>query len=124
LPTLFLPLSFWYQLPTTNMPVGKKCNYLSSVSCHTTSTGSHPLSQEAEPRQCCVCHICHFLALNSTGLLQHLSVSPHCSWMWGPFISPTPDEPIDSSPPMDLDNDYMDKFINQNCMADEDSTSV
>jgi hypothetical protein len=44
--------------------------------------------------------------------------------MSGPFIPPTPDEPVDSSPHMDLDDDYMDKFNNQNCMADKDLTSV
>jgi hypothetical protein len=44
--------------------------------------------------------------------------------MSSPFIPPTPDEPVDSSPPVDLDDDYMDEFDNQNCMANEDSTSV
>jgi hypothetical protein len=44
--------------------------------------------------------------------------------MLGPFIPPTPDKPVDSSPHMDLDDDYMDKFDNQNCTADKDSTSV
>jgi hypothetical protein len=88
------------------------------------STASRSLSQEAEPQQHFVCHICHFLALNSTGLLQHLFVSHHCSQMSGPFIPPTPDKPVDSSLPIDLDYDYTDKFNNQNCMADEDLTSI
>jgi hypothetical protein len=35
--------------------------------------------------------------------------------MLGPFIPPTPDEPVDSSPPVDLDNDYAnDEFNNHN----------
>jgi hypothetical protein len=44
--------------------------------------------------------------------------------MSGPFIPPTPGEPVVSSPPVDLDDDYMDKFDNHNCIADKDSTSV
>jgi len=45
--------------------------------------------------------------------------------MSGPFIPPTPDEPVDSSPPVDLDDDYADdEFDNQNCMVNEDSISV
>jgi hypothetical protein len=44
--------------------------------------------------------------------------------MSGSFIHPTPDEPLDSSPPVDLDDDYMDKFDNHNCMANKDSTLV
>jgi hypothetical protein len=35
--------------------------------------------------------------------------------MLGPFIPPTPDEPVDSSPPMDLGDDYVDdEFNNDN----------
>ena len=60
LPALFLPLSFCYQQPTDNMPSRRKHN-LSSVSCRARSTGSRPLSQEAEPRQLFVCLICHFI---------------------------------------------------------------
>jgi hypothetical protein len=44
--------------------------------------------------------------------------------MSGLFIPPTPDKPVDSSPPMDLDDNYMDKIDNQNCMMDKDSTPV
>jgi hypothetical protein len=44
--------------------------------------------------------------------------------MSGPFIPLTPNKPVDLSPPMDLDDDYMDKFDNQNCMANKDSTLV
>jgi hypothetical protein len=45
--------------------------------------------------------------------------------MLGPFIPATPDKPVDSSPHMDLDDDYADdEFDNQNCTADKDSTSV
>jgi hypothetical protein len=44
--------------------------------------------------------------------------------MAGPFIPPTPDKTVDSSPLVDLDDDFMDKFDNHYCMADEESTSV
>jgi hypothetical protein len=46
--------------------------------------------------------------------------------MSGPFIPPTPEKAVDSSPPtMDSDDDYTDEFDNHNCiMANEDSTSV
>jgi hypothetical protein len=32
--------------------------------------------------------------------------------MLGPFIPPTPDEPVDSSTPVDLDDDYVDDEFN------------
>ena len=105
-PALFLPLSFFYQQATNKMPSGRKRN-LSSVSrrASSSSTGSRPLlSQEAEPRQPFVCRLCHFSALDASGLLQHLSVSPHCS-MSASLFPPTPHESVDSSPPLDVNND-------------------
>jgi hypothetical protein len=32
-----------------------------------------------EPQQLLVCRVCHFHALDGSGLLQHLSNSTHCS---------------------------------------------
>ena len=52
-----------------------------------------------------VCHVCHFSALDNSGLLQHLSVSPHCSM-----------SAADGCPSICINDDF-----NDNAMLDDDS---
>ena len=115
------------------MPSGRKHCISSSQSTVPMIGGSVPSSRRhrslqdnppLQPPQPFVCGVCHFSALDASGLRQHLSVSPHCS-MSVRFSSPRPpSESIHGFPPMDVNNnDFSDYYDNNNGMADEDSSS-
>jgi hypothetical protein len=84
-----------------------------------------PPSQEEPAQQPYVCRICHFPALDSTGLLQHLSVSPYCSRMSEPLIPPTLPEHVAGLPPsIDFHNDDAIIDDNDNIFPDEDAIAA
>ena len=67
------------------MPSGRKCAcslaFLESRRLCQMRERDHPPHLLQPPHPPFVCRVCHFSSLDNSGLLQHLSVSQHCSTM-------------------------------------------
>jgi hypothetical protein len=96
------------------MPSGRKrCFTLPANAIVGVSSQRHWQQQDnptIQPPQLFVCLVCHFHALDASGLIQHLSDSMHCSSS-GPFI-----------PSIDMDADI--DSNNNNIMLDEKSSGA
>ena len=116
---------FWYR----NMPSGRKRVFASRPSIASLGVSSKRPQRPTDnphghPRQHFVCHVCHFHALDASGLLQHASVSTHCSQTFNSNSSilagiENVDEP--QFPPMDInsDNDFdNDGFLDESSSRD------